>query len=94
MKALLELRWRNGSRPTRYSTIVGALHGKRARKGVFITTGRFSEDATEYVNNIERKVILIDGRNLANLMIDFNLGITTAASYEVREFHTDYFGED
>lgn len=34
---------------------VGALHGKRARKGVFITTGRFSEDATEYVNNIEPK---------------------------------------
>ena len=73
---------------------VGALHGKRARKGVFITTGRFSEDATEYVNNIEPKVILIDGRNLANLMIDFNLGTTTAASYELKRVDTDYFGED
>jgi restriction system protein len=73
---------------------VGALHGKRARKGVFITTGRFSEDAIDYVNNIEPKVSLIDGRNLANLMIDCNLGTTTAASYELKRIDSDYFGEE
>jgi restriction system protein len=73
---------------------VGALHGKRARKGVFITTGRFSEDALDYVNNIEPKVILIDGRNLANLMIDCNLGTTTAANYELKRIDSDYFGEE
>ena len=73
---------------------VGALHGKRARKGVFITTGRFSEDAIDYVNNIEPKVSLIDGRNLANLMIDCNLGTTTAASYEIKRIDSDYFGEE
>ena len=73
---------------------VGALHGKRARKGVFITTGRFSEDAIGYVNNIEPKVILIDGRHLANLMIDCNLGTTTAANYELKRIDSDYFGEE
>ena len=63
-------------------------------KGVFITTGRFSEDAVDYVNNIEPKVILIDGRNLANLMIDFSLGTTTAANYEIKRIDSDYFGEE
>lgn len=73
---------------------VGALHGKRAKKGVFITTGRFSEDALDYVNTIDPKVILIDGRHLANLMIDFNLGTTTAANYELKRIDSDYFGEE
>ncbi|MBK8651899.1 MAG: restriction endonuclease [Elusimicrobia bacterium] len=73
---------------------VGALHGKRAKKGVFITTGRFSDDAIDYVGTIDPKVILIDGRNLSNLMIDFNLGTTTAANYEVKRIDSDYFGED
>ena len=49
---------------------VGALHGKRARKGVFITTGRFSDDAIGYVESIDPRVIYIDGRDLANYMID------------------------
>jgi restriction system protein len=63
---------------------VGALHGKRAEKGVFITTGKFSEEATSYVGTINPKVILIDGWALANYMIDFNLGVATSASYEIR----------
>ena len=46
------------------------------------------------MNNIEPKVSLIDGRNLANLMIDCNLGITTAASYEIKRIDSDYFGEE
>jgi len=53
---------------------VGALHGKRAKKGVFITTGRFSADAISYVAAIDPKVILIDGRSLADYMIDFGIG--------------------
>jgi restriction system protein len=48
----------------------------------------------EYVNTIDPKVILIDGRGLANLMIDFNLGTTTAANYEVKRIDSDYFGEE
>jgi restriction system protein len=73
---------------------VGALHGKRAKKGVFITTGRFSEEAKEYVQNIDPKVILIDGRTLAGYMIDFSLGTTTAATYEIKRVDSDYFAEE
>jgi restriction system protein len=87
-------RWEGTVGRPEIQRFVGALHGKRARKGVFITTGRFSEDAIDYVNKIEPKVILIDGRTLANLMIDCNLGTTTAASYEVKRIDSDYFGEE
>lgn len=73
---------------------VGALHGKRAKKGVFITTGKFSEEAISYVENIDPKVILIDGRTLANYMIEYNLGTTTSAVYEIKRVDADYFGEE
>jgi restriction system protein len=73
---------------------VGALHGKRAKKGVFITTGRFSEDAVKYVESIDPKVILIDGRMLSELMIDHGLGTSTTAKYEIRRIDTDYFTEE
>ena len=73
---------------------VGALHGRRARKGVFITTGAFSSEATEYVARIDPKVVLIDGRQLAELMIDFNVGVTPLAAYETKRIDSDYFGED
>jgi restriction system protein len=87
-------RWEGTVGRPEIQRFVGALHGKRARKGVFITTGRFSEDAVEYVNNIDPKVILIDGRVLSDLMIDFNLGTTTAASYELKRIDSDYVGEE
>ena len=73
---------------------VGSLHGKRAKKGVFITTGKFSNDALEYVATIDPKVILIDGRNLVEYMIDFNLGVTTATTYEIKRIDSDYFTEE
>jgi len=73
---------------------VGALHGKRARKGVFITTGVFSSEAVEYLGHIDPKVVLIDGRQLADLMIDFDLGVTESAAYHVKRIDSDYFGEE
>lgn len=73
---------------------VGALHGKRAKKGVFITTSVFSGDATDYVARIEPKVVLIDGRLLAELMIDFNVGVTPVSVYETKRIDSDYFGEE
>jgi restriction system protein len=72
---------------------VGALHGKRARKGVFITTGRFSAEAIAYVDSIDPKVVLIDGHRLAELMIDFDLGANTAATYSVKRVDSDYFDD-
>lgn len=73
---------------------VGALHGKRAKKGVFITTGKFSDDARRYVETIDPKVILIDGRMLAGLMIDHGLGTTTTATYQIKRIDSDYFAEE
>lgn len=73
---------------------VGALHGKRAKKGIFITTGGFSGEAVDYVSRIDPRVVLIDGRKLAELMIDFSVGVTGVASYEVKRIDSDYFGEE
>jgi restriction system protein len=72
---------------------VGALHGKRAKKGVFITTGTFSDEAIAYVEHIDPKVVLIGGRRLAELMIDFELGVTTTRTYHVKRIDSDYFDE-
>lgn len=73
---------------------VGALHGQRARKGVFITTSRFSKEAVDYVSQIDPKVVLIDGTDLVQLMIDCNVGVSSAAVYEVKKVDTDFFIED
>ncbi|MFC1996970.1 restriction endonuclease [Chloroflexota bacterium] len=73
---------------------VGALHGKRARKGIFITTSRFTNEAREYVSHIDPKVVLIDGIRLAELMIDNFVGVSLASSYELKRIDSDYFGEN
>ncbi len=72
---------------------VGALHGKRVKKGVFITTGTFSAEAIAYVEHIDPKVVLIGSRRLAELMIDFELGVTTTKTYHVKRIDSDYFEE-
>lgn len=87
-------RWEGTVGRPEIQKFVGALHGKRARKGVFITTGRFSDDAIKYVESIDPKVILIDGRTLCELMIDYDLGTSTTAKYEIKRIDTDYFTEE
>jgi len=72
----------------------GALQGQRARKGIFITTSNFTKDALIYVENIDTKIILIDGQRLAELMIGHNVGANTTAIYEVKKIDTDYFIEE
>lgn len=71
---------------------VGALQGKRAKKGIFITTSRFTDDAREYAKGIDTKVVLIDGRRLTDLMIDSGVGVASSTSYEIKSLDTDYFG--
>ena len=73
---------------------VGALQGQRARKGIFITTSSFSQPAQDYVGRIESKIVLIDGETLAQLMIDYGIGVTTTASYELKRVDSDYFAEE
>jgi restriction system protein len=69
----------------------GALDGQRARKGIFITTSDFSRDAEDYVSRIDKKIILIDGKTMARLMIDFGVGVTSVSTYEVKKLDSDYF---
>ena len=72
----------------------GSLEGHRARKGVLITTSQFSPEALDYVTRIEKKIVLIDGEDLAKLMIDFGIGVAAEASYEIKRLDTDYFDEE
>ena len=73
---------------------VGALHGKRAKKGVFITTGTFSADAKDYVSHIDPRVVLIDGRALTEYMLDLDIGVSSRATYELKRIDSDYFDEE
>ncbi|MDX2191507.1 MAG: restriction endonuclease [Bacteroidota bacterium] len=73
---------------------VGALAGQGAKKGIFITTSNFTKEAMEYTPKNETKIVLIDGQQLAQLMIDYNLGCTTQQTYELKKIDSDYFGEE
>ena len=71
----------------------GALQGKKTQKGVFITTSYFSKDAVSFAKNIESKIILINGSDLTDYMIDSNTGVTTTEKYELKRIDIDYFEE-
>jgi restriction system protein len=89
-------RWKPGNvvgRPE-LQKFVGALAGQGAKKGIFITTSNFTKDALDYTPRNETKIVLIDGEELAQLMIDYNLGCTTQQVYELKKIDGDYFGEE
>jgi restriction system protein len=86
-------KWENVVSRPEIQKFAGALQGKRAKKGIFITTSTFSKEAKEYSSNIENKIVLIDGQQLAQLMIDNNVGVTTVANYELKKIDSDYFTE-
>lgn len=88
-------RWKPGNvvgRPE-LQRFVGALAGQGAKKGIFITTSSFTKEAQEYTPRNETKIVLIDGSQLTQLMIDYNIGCTTQQVYEVKKIDSDYFGE-
>ncbi len=73
---------------------VGSMDYIRARKGVIMTTSVFTKDAMDFVDRIEgKKVVLIDGDQLASLMIEHNLGVTTTKTYSLKEVSNDFFDE-
>lgn len=89
-------RWKPGNvvgRPE-LQKFVGALAGQGAKKGIFITTSSFTREALEYTPRNETKIVLIDGEQLAQLMIDYNLGCTPQQTYEIKKIDSDYFGEE
>jgi restriction system protein len=86
-------RWEGTVGRPEIQKFVGALHGQRARKGVFITTGSFSSEASGYVRSIDPRIALIDGRQLVQFMIDYNVGVAPDRSYELKKIDSDYFDE-
>ena len=74
---------------------LGALAGKGATKGLFITTGQFTQGARDFVKKqLNHKIVLIDGKELANYMIEYNLGVTTVTTYAIKRIDSDYFAID
>jgi restriction system protein len=84
-------RWEHPvSRPT-VQAFAGSLEGVRARKGIVITTSRFTAEAKDYVNRIEKRIVLIDGEQLADYMIDFGIGVTDVSTLQINRIDQDYF---
>lgn len=72
----------------------GALQGQRARKGVFMTTAGFSRDAIEYAKGLQTTIVLIDGEQLAQLMLDHGVGVNTGEAIKLVKVDEDYFLEE
>jgi len=86
-------RWENPVGEPELHKFAGSLDKRKARRGVFITTSRFTEDAIDYVRQIEKKIVLIDGEALAELMIDHNVGVAEVETFSVKRLDLDYFVE-
>jgi len=69
----------------------GALMGKKAKKGIFMTTSNFTREAEDYVKNIDAKIILVNGEQLAQYMIETNSGVETETSYFIKKLNLDFF---
>ena len=73
---------------------VGALDGKGVQKGIFITTSNFNPAAKDFAERSSKRIILINGNQLAQLMIEHNIGVSTVETYEIKRVDSDYFIED
>lgn len=87
-------RWANTVHRPEIDKFIGALTRQRARKGVFITTSEFSDGARTAARGLDIKVVLIDGIELARLMVENNLGVSIKQVYEVKQLDNDYFAGD
>lgn len=86
-------RWQHNIGRKEIQSFVGALAGKQATKGVFITTSEFVNTAKEYAEMVSQRVILIDGSRLADLMIEHNIGVSTIRTISIKRLDSDYFEE-
>jgi len=87
-------RWEQTVSRPEVQAFAGSLEGVRARKGVMITTSTFSQQAREYVSRIEKKIVLIDGEQLAQYLIDYDIGVTEVSRYVIKKIDLDYFDEE
>ncbi len=84
-------KWENPVGRPEIQKFTGSLESKHAKKGVFITTSNFTSEAQEYVQGIEKKIVLIDGKRLSELMIDYDVGVGTLKTYKLKQVDNDYF---
>ncbi len=74
--------------------LAGSMGGRHASKGALITTGTFSKDTRQWVPNHPLKIVLIDGVQLAEMMIDYDIGVKTAETFAVKKLDLGFFEED
>jgi restriction system protein len=87
-------KWENTVGRPDIQKFVGALHGQRSKKGIFITTSNFSKDAIDYASNLDVVVVLIDGHKLTDLMIEYDLGVSIKDTFVIKRIDSDYFIEE
>ena len=87
-------RWENVVGRPEIQKFAGALLGQKAKKGIFITTSWFTAEAKDFVKGLDNKIILIDGEMLAELMLEYNLGVSIYKSYNLKRVDSDYFIEE
>jgi restriction system protein len=87
-------RWSSSVGSDEVRNFSGSLDAHGAHKGVFITTSTFTASAAKYVQDVKhKKIVLIDGERLAELMMDFNVGVSSAKTFEVKRMDLEYFEE-
>ena len=87
-------RWANTVGRPQLQGFYGALAGRRATKGVFITTSDFSRDAREFAGSVSDSIVLVDGKMLTGLMIDYGVGVSILRTVKIGRIDTDYFEDD
>jgi restriction system protein len=86
-------RWDHSVGRPKVQEFAGALQGRGATKGVFITTGQFTKEAEDFAARLPNRVVLVDGRRLVQLMIQRNVGVTVVRTFEIKRVDADYFEE-
>lgn len=84
-------RWQGTVPGKELRDFAGVLDSKKSKKGIFITTSDFSNEAKEFVKMITSTIVLINGKKLASLMFEFNVGFSTGDNYQLKTIDEDYF---
>lgn len=87
-------RWSQAVGRPEVQAFAGSMEEVRAKKGVLITTSTFSKEAEDYVQRIERKIVLLDGKSLTRLMIEHGVGVETVRTFAIKKVNFDYFEDD
>lgn len=87
-------RWQGSVSRPEVQAFYGALAGRRARKGVFITTSSFTREAREFASQVAERIVLIDGNRLTSLMIEHGVGVSHYRVLRLPKVDDDYFDAD